>query len=40
MTHVFAALAIEATGGFVVAGTVTAWMRARLHRRSAAAAEA
>lgn len=39
MTHVFAALAIEATGGFVVAGLVTARVRARLSRRAVATAE-
>ena len=38
MTNVFAALAIEATGGFAVAGLVTAWVRARLSRRVVAAA--
>ena len=39
MTHVFAALAIEATGGFVVAGLATAWVRARLGRQAVATAE-
>lgn len=38
MTNVFAALAIEATGGFVVAGLVTAWVRTRLSRGIASAA--
>jgi len=39
MTHVFAALAIEAAGGFAVAGFATARVRARLARQAVATAE-
>lgn len=38
MTNVFAALAIEAVGGFAIAGAVTTWLRARLTRGAVPAA--